>query len=72
VSIADFGVESSKLAIYVDGASVHVGHRLRRDRIIRQRMKEANPAWQVVELRASDLSRGEELVKELRALAGNP
>jgi len=65
ISIADFGVEAARLAIYVDGASVHVGRRLRRDRIIRQRMKEAQPPWQVVELRAADLGRGESLVKEL-------
>src|SRR6185437_12534618 len=58
VSIADFGIESARLAIYIDGASVHVGHRLRRDRIIRQRMKEADPTWRVVELHAADLGRG--------------
>jgi hypothetical protein len=65
ISIADFGVEPARLAIYVDGASVHVGHRLRRDRIVRQRMKEAQPSWQVVELRAADLQRGKALVREL-------
>jgi hypothetical protein len=68
VSIADFGVEATRLAIYVDGASVHVGHRLRRDRIIRQRMKEAHPPWRVVELRAADLARGAALVEELARL----
>ncbi|MBX3399474.1 MAG: DUF1998 domain-containing protein, partial [Gemmataceae bacterium] len=65
VSIADFGVDAARLAIYIDGASVHVGHRLRRDRIIRQRMKEADPSWRVVELRAADLARGVSLVEEL-------
>lgn len=65
ISIADFGVEAVRLAIYIDGASVHVGHRLRRDRIIRQKMKELTPPWRVVALRAADLSRGESLVKEL-------
>jgi hypothetical protein len=70
-SIADFGVEATRLAIYVDGASVHVGHRLRRDRIIRQRMKEAQPHWRVIELRAVDLARGAALVEELmRSAAG--
>ena len=65
VSIADFGVEAARLAIYVDGASVHVGHRLRRDRTIRQKMKETSPPWHVVELRAADLARGAVLVEEL-------
>lgn len=71
VSIADFGVEAARLAIYVDGASVHVGHRLRRDRIIRQRMREIRPPWRVVELRAVDLARGEVLVRDLMDIAGN-
>ncbi|HEX2973104.1 MAG TPA: hypothetical protein VHP11_12275, partial [Tepidisphaeraceae bacterium] len=68
ISIADFGVEPARLAIYIDGASVHCGHRLRRDRIIRQRMREAAPGWKVVELRAVDLSRGKALVRELQDL----
>lgn len=65
VSVADFGVEAARLAIYVDGASVHAGHRLRRDRFIRQKMRDAQPAWRVVEVRAADLARGTALVKEL-------
>jgi hypothetical protein len=69
ISVADFGVESARLAIYVDGASVHVGHRLRRDRFIRQRMESAVPPWRVVTLRAADLSRGNGLVQELIVLA---
>jgi superfamily II DNA/RNA helicase len=71
ISIADFGIESNRLAIYIDGASVHVGRRLRRDRIIRQRMKEANPSWRVIELHASDLTRGEKLVMELIHMASS-
>jgi hypothetical protein len=71
VSIADFGVETARLAIYIDGASVHVGHRLRRDRIIRQKMKEAQPSWRVIELRAADLARGKALVEELMTLASS-
>lgn len=71
LSRADFGVESRRLAIYVDGASIHVGHRLRRDRHIRQRMREACVPWQVVELRAADLARGAALVTELMQM-GSP
>ncbi|MCA8937964.1 MAG: hypothetical protein KDB68_17400, partial [Planctomycetes bacterium] len=68
ISVADFGDASKRVAIYIDGASVHVGHRLRRDKIIRQRMKQAVPPWTVVEFRANDLGRGAELVEELREL----
>lgn len=60
ISIADFGIESARLAIYVDGASVHVGHRLRRDRIIRQKMRESQPTWRVVELHHLDSRRRRE------------
>lgn len=65
ISIADFAVPSRRLAIYVDGAAFHVGARLRRDRIIRNRLREGPARWKVVELRAADLARGEGLVREL-------
>jgi hypothetical protein len=65
ISIADFAVPSRRLAIYVDGAAFHVGARLRRDRIIRNRLREGPARWNVVELRASDLARGAALVHEL-------
>jgi hypothetical protein len=65
ISIADFAVPVRRLAIYVDGAAFHVGARLRRDRIIRNRLREGSLRWDVVELRASDLARGASLVQEL-------
>ncbi len=65
ISIADFAVPSRRLAIYVDGAAFHVGARLRRDRIIRNRLREGSSRWNVVELRATDLARGAALVQEL-------
>ena len=51
--------------IYVDGAAFHTGARLRRDRIIRNRLREGPLHWTVVELRAPDLARGAALVEEL-------
>lgn len=66
LTIADFAVPERRLAIYVDGASFHVGGRLRRDRAIRRRLREATPPWRVVELGAADLARGRALVDELR------
>jgi hypothetical protein len=64
ISIADFAVPSRRLAIYVNGAAFHVGARLRRDRIIRNRLREGSARWNVVELRAADLARGGTLVQE--------
>ena len=66
ISIADFAVPERHLAIYIDGASVHVGSKLRRDRHIRTRLRNGDPPWQVEELRAQDLSAGAALVERLK------
>jgi MrfA Zn-binding domain len=66
ISIADFAVPERRLAIYIDGASVHVGSKLRRDRHIRTRLRNGDPPWQVEELRAPDLSVGAALVARLK------
>jgi len=68
ITIADFAVAERRLAIYVDGASVHIGHVARRDGIIRERLRNAVPPWTVVELRATDLRQGKALVDRLAAL----
>jgi hypothetical protein len=38
------------VAVYVDGASIHVGNVLRRDRRIEQRLQSLEPPWTVVRL----------------------
>lgn len=68
ISVADFAIPEKRLAIYVDGASFHTGSNLRRDRFIRNRLRSGSPPWNVIELRAADLSRGTSLVEELRRL----
>ncbi|RIK40897.1 MAG: hypothetical protein DCC57_19215 [Chloroflexi bacterium] len=68
LTIADFAVPERRLAIYIDGAAVHVGANLRRDRYIRTRLQQADPPWAVVTLQASDLSEGATLVARLRRL----
>jgi hypothetical protein len=68
ITVADFAVPTARLAIYVDGASIHAGHVLRRDRFIRGRLRECDKPWKVIELRASDLRRGAELVQHLKGL----
>jgi superfamily II DNA/RNA helicase len=50
VSIADFVLKGTRTAIYVDGAAFHQGKYLRRDRFIRDRLRQGNLGWQVVEL----------------------
>ncbi|BAC90677.1 DEAD/DEAH box helicase [Gloeobacter violaceus] len=68
ISLADFAVAEKKLAIYIDGASFHQGQNLRRDRFIRERLRDADPAWRIVELKANDLARGGSLVMHLMQL----
>jgi len=69
ISVADFAVPERRLAIYIDGAAVHTGHVLRRDRYIRDQLRQGSPPWRVVELRATDLARGGAMVQELRQWA---
>lgn len=66
ISIADFAVPERRLAIYIDGAAFHVGQNLRRDRYIRNRLRNGNPPWRVEELRAADLKLGRALVERLK------
>jgi len=68
ISVADFAVSQRRVAIYVDGAAFHTGVNLRRDRYIRNRLREGSPPWKVVELTATDLRRGRELISELGQL----
>jgi hypothetical protein len=65
ISVADFAVPQRRLAIYVDGAAFHTGVNLRRDRYIRDRLRQGNPPWRVEELRAVDLGQGGALVARL-------
>jgi hypothetical protein len=65
ISVADFAVPARRLAIYIDSAAFHVGQNLRRDRFIREKLRNGQPPWRVEELTVRDLGRGEELVKRL-------
>jgi len=67
ISVADFAVSDRRLAIYIDGASFHIGPNLRRDRYIRNRLRNGSPPWRVMELRASDLNREGEIISEILA-----
>lgn len=69
MSLADFVIPGSRVALYVDGAAFHRGQRLRRDGLIRERLRKGTMGWRIVELKAADLRRGKELVEQLRALA---
>ena len=63
-SIPDFAIPEKRVAIYIDGAAFHRGANLRRDRFIRNKLRDAG--WQVVELQASDLDEGAALVARLQ------
>lgn len=71
ISVADFALPERRLAIYVDGAAFHLGNNLRRDRFIRDRLRNGNPPWRVEELRARDLRNGEEVVRRLLSDVGH-
>lgn len=66
ISVADFAAPERRLAIYVDGAAFHCGAVLRRDRYIRERLRDGDPPWRVEELRAQDLADASGLVERLR------
>lgn len=69
ISVADFVVKGSRLALYVDGAAFHVGERRRRDLRIRERLQKGG-YWKVETLRAADLKDGDKLIDRLRSLSG--
>jgi len=68
ISTADFVVTGKRIAIYIDSAAFHVGRALSRDRFLRDRLRNGSPAWKVVELRAQDLQKGEDLVREIQGV----
>ena len=55
ISVADFVVKGKPIAIYVDGAAFHTGDRLRRDKYIRDKLREGSIGWKVVEVGIKDL-----------------
>jgi len=65
ISIADFAIREKRIAIYVDGAAFHVGQNLRRDRYIREKLRNGSPPWKIVELKASDLAKERKLSEEI-------
>ena len=66
MSQADFQVIDIKVLIYVDGAAFHKGARLRRDRVIHEKLRNGSIGWKVVEFRYPDLFKGAALVAELK------
>ena len=68
ISVADFAIPETRVAIFIDSAAFHSGTNLRRDRRIRARLKDGPESWHVEELRAADLAKGASLVERLREL----
>jgi hypothetical protein len=55
VTIADFAFPEQRVAIYVDGASIHLGQVLCRDRRIEHRLQQGGQPWSVLRLRRRDI-----------------
>jgi hypothetical protein len=51
ITIADFASPDRRVAIYVDGASIHLGQVLCRDHRIEYRLKQLDQPWSVLRLR---------------------
>ena len=68
---AGFTVSEKRLVTYVDGSAVHVGANLRRDRFIREQLRNGTPGWRVVELMAKNLGEGAALARKLLGDAAN-
>jgi hypothetical protein len=72
ITIADFAFPEQRVAIYVDGASIHLGEVLCRDHRIEHRLSSISPAWTVVRLRRSDIdSSPQELSRRIQPLLGD-
>jgi hypothetical protein len=55
ITVADFAFPEQRVAIYVDGASIHLGEVLSRDRRIERRLRDLSEPWTVIRLRRRDI-----------------
>jgi replicative superfamily II helicase len=71
ITIADFAFPDRRVAIYIDGASIHLGQVLCRDQRIEHRLGQLDLPWSMLRLRRRDidLAPQQSLVK-LRSLLG--
>jgi Lhr-like helicase len=68
ISVADFVVQGTKKAIYIDGAAFHRGERLRRDRYIREKLKAGSMGWEILVFGRKDLDEPGQVVTRVKAL----
>jgi hypothetical protein len=61
-TVADFAFPDQRVAIYVDGLAFHTGDRLRRDRVIEQRLQGMANPWKVLRIYAHDIDRNSKAV----------
>jgi hypothetical protein len=70
-TVADFAFPAKRVAIYVDGVAFHTGDRLRRDRAIKNRLRNMTPPWTVFRFKAVDLYKhSTETVAKVREALG--
>jgi very-short-patch-repair endonuclease len=70
-TVADFAFPDRRVAVYVDGASIHLGEVLRRDRRIEERLGAMAPSWTVVRLGRQAIDRAPQAtIERLHAALG--
>ena len=55
ITVADFAFPDRRVAVYVDGASIHVGEVLRRDRRIEESLRAMESPWTVLRYGRKDI-----------------
>jgi very-short-patch-repair endonuclease len=63
-TVADFAYPAQRVAVYVDGASIHLGEVLRRDRRIEERLRGMTPPWKVLRFGRRDVDGNPQSVVE--------
>lgn len=65
ISTADFVLKGKYVAIYIDGVAFHTGKNLRRDRHIRERLRQGLLQWKVLEFGAKDLKDPNQIITKI-------
>lgn len=66
ITVADFAIPEKRLAIYIDGAAYHKGIALRRDRSIREKLRNGPAQWSVLEFAYSDLHDEDKVIRSIK------
>jgi very-short-patch-repair endonuclease len=71
ITISDFAFPDRQVSLYVDGASIHVGEVLRRDRRIEERLRGISPPWTVLRFGRKDIDANpQRTIEKIRSTIG--